>query len=236
MLEQKIESYIRYMRKKYNICGAMVTGSYITGKMGPHSDIDIFFIWNDDTKSMRGREYFLDTEFEYFISPEWKYIDRLNNDCASMRIYSSARILYDEYGKLSKIQLYALEKVNNYESMINNPQRMDLKFFIETIFNDGIDMYDKKDYSNFLFFTYSNLQKLCDIVCKLNNKLPVYSKYGISEIGGIDSSFGILLEKYLITDYLDINKKNLWIELCDYGQEILGNFDITNYESVQIIK
>jgi predicted nucleotidyltransferase len=236
MLEGKIESYIEYMRKKYNICGAMVTGSYITGKMGPHSDIDIFFIWNDDTKSLRGREYFLDTEFEYFISPEWKFIDRLNNDCTSMRIYSSARILYDEYGKLNKIQRNALDKVNNYESTINDSERIDLKFFIETIFNDGIDMYDKNEYNDFLFFINSNLQKLCDIVCKLNNKLPVYNKHGVSEIREIDSTFGLLLEKYLITDYLDINKKNLWIELCNYIQKKLGTFDITNYKKVEIIR
>jgi predicted nucleotidyltransferase len=44
------------MKREFNMIGAMITGSYITGNMKPNSDIDIFFIWNEENKSMRGRE------------------------------------------------------------------------------------------------------------------------------------------------------------------------------------
>ena len=44
-LESVIEDYIEKMKKGYNMIGAMVTGSYVSGNMKPNSDIDIFFIF-----------------------------------------------------------------------------------------------------------------------------------------------------------------------------------------------
>ena len=44
-LESVIEDYIKKMKKGYNMIGAMVTGSYVSGNMKPNSDIDIFFIF-----------------------------------------------------------------------------------------------------------------------------------------------------------------------------------------------
>lgn len=236
MMEDKIKNYIQYMKDKYSICGAMLTGSYVTGKMSEHSDIDIFLIWDDDKKSMRGREFFQGTEFEYFISPEWKYIDRLDKDTTSIAIYSSAKILYDENGKLNKIQKMAIEKLKNYKNNFSDDNKKDLLFFIETILTDGEDMYNKKEYNDFLFFTGSNLQKLCNIICKLENKLPIYNKYGVTEISQIDSKFGGILEKYLVTDYLNSDKKKLWIEMCCYVQKKIGDFDIKDYKSVEMLQ
>jgi predicted nucleotidyltransferase len=45
-LESVIENYVGKMRQDYGMIGTMVTGSYVAGNMGPNSDIDIFFIWN----------------------------------------------------------------------------------------------------------------------------------------------------------------------------------------------
>lgn len=87
-MREIIFKYIEYMKEKHNVSAAMVTGSYVTKEMSPRSDIDLFFIWSEEFKSMRGREYFEGVEFEYFISPEWKYYDRLRTDKTSMRIYS----------------------------------------------------------------------------------------------------------------------------------------------------
>lgn len=58
---------------------AMITGSYITGNMKPNSDIDIFFIWNEENKSIRG---------------EWKYYERLETDLTSQQIYATGKILF----------------------------------------------------------------------------------------------------------------------------------------------
>ncbi|NLB72816.1 MAG: hypothetical protein GX795_02130, partial [Firmicutes bacterium] len=91
-LESVVEDYVKKMRQDYGMIGAMVTGSYVAGNMGPNSDIDIFFIWNQENRSMRGREFYRSVEFEYFVSPEWKYYERLKSDLTSQQIYATGQI------------------------------------------------------------------------------------------------------------------------------------------------
>lgn len=236
MLERKIEKYIDRMRDKYNITGAMITGSYVTGNMGPHSDIDIFFIWNDEERAMRGREYYLDLEFEYFISPEWKYFDRLKNDYIAMRIYSTAKILYDKEKKLEKIKRKAIDVVSNFSWNLTDIQKKDMKFHVETIQFDGLDIYDNKDYNNFLLFTSSNLEQMCKMICKLNNSLPIYMKYGVNEIKKIDLEFGVILNEFIVTDFINPKKRALWNELCIYLHKKIGEYNIKEYQNIQTLK
>ncbi|MBM7614133.1 nucleotidyltransferase domain-containing protein [Alkaliphilus hydrothermalis] len=234
-MRETILKYIEYMKEKHKVIAAMVTGSYVTGNMGQRSDIDIFFIWPEEFKSMRGREYFEGLEFEYFISPEWKYYDRLRTDQTSMRIYSSSMILFDSEKKLEKIQSTAMTKVKEYKSDLNDDRRKDYKFWLETICSDGEDLFDKGDYSGFLFFTGSNLQKMSELICKHNNKLPIYNKYGVEETIRVDEVYGELLSRFLITNYEQHDKKDLWVKMCNYLKVQLGDYDITNYESYQLL-
>lgn len=143
-LKEIIESYVKYMNRKHKIIAAMVAGSYVTGEMGPRSDIDIFFIWTKEYSSMRGREYFEGVEFEYFISPEWKYYDRLRTDKTSMRIYSTSKILIDYENTLDKIQKTAIKRIEEYSIDLSTEKRKDYKFWLETICSDGEDLLDKK--------------------------------------------------------------------------------------------
>lgn len=235
-LKEKILKYIDYMRGKHGIIAAMVTGSFVTGDMGPRSDIDIFFIWTEAYQSMRGREYFEGLEFEYFISPEWKYYDRLRTDKISMRIYSTSMIVVDPQNKLENIKNTAIRKIEEYKSNINTDMKRDYKFWLETICSDGEDLFDKGDYSNFLFFTGYNLNKMNDLLCELNNKLPTYHKYGVKEINEIDKIYGQKLEEFLVVGHCDPKKKQLWYLLCNYLQGELGDHDISNYESYQTLE
>lgn len=232
-MEKIIERYIEYMREKHKITAAMVAGSYVTGEMGLRSDIDMFFIWGNEYKSMRGREYFEGIEFEYFVSPEWKYYDRLRTDGASMKIYSTSKILVDPENKLKKIQKTAIERIKDYSCSLSIDNRKDYKFWLETIRSDGEDLFDKGDFYNFLFFIGANLQKMNALLCKLHNKLPCYEKYGVKEIGEVDDVYCEKLKKFIIYNYDENEKKQLWVELCNHIIEKLGDCDITNYERCQ---
>lgn len=230
-----IGRYINYMEKKHGIMAAMVAGSYVTGEMTDRSDIDVFFIWPEAFKSMRGREYFEGQEFEYFISPEWKYYDRLRTDKTSMRIYASGSIVYDPDKKLERIKSTAIQKIEDYRENINDSSKKDYQFWLETIAADGIDLFEKKRYADFLYFTATNLQMMNDLLCKLKNKLPTYNKYGVAEMMAIDANYGESLQAFLLCQLDDINKPQLWSVLCNYLQNALGRQDITSYESVQAL-
>lgn len=232
-MKEIIERYIKYMIKKHKIIAAMVTGSYVTGQMCPNSDVDIFFVWEKEYDSMRGREYFEDIEFEYFISPEWKYYDRLRTDKTSMRIYSSSLILLDKDNIIEKIQKTAIEQIRNYTCNLSIENRKDYKFWLQTISSDGEDLFDKGDYNNFTFFTGVNLQKMSDLLCMINNVLPTYEKYGVKEIEEVDKNYCEKLIKFITAGYKEDVKKQLWIEMCNYIYIKLGDFDITSYERCQ---
>jgi hypothetical protein len=235
-MEKIIEKYIDYMKDKHNIIGAMITGSYVTKMMKPHSDIDIFFLGSDLEKSIRGREYFMGVEFEYFISPEWKYYDRIKTDLTAIRIYSKGVILLDSEGKFEEISKRATLKIDSYNGVIEEVHRPDYKFYVETIFHDGIDMFDSGEFSDFVFFTSTSLDNLCKIVCKMRNRLPIYIKNGVSEMKTVDIAFGNLVESFIRVDYNSQEKKDLWEQICNYVQNLLGDVDISTFESVQSIK
>ncbi len=230
---EKIGKYIDYLKNKHNVIAGMVYGSYVTNRMGPNSDIDLFFIWLDEFTSLRGREYFEGLEFEYFISPEWKFYDRLRTDTAAIQIYANAKILFDPENKLAKIQKTALDLYNNYMCNLSLDLRKDYAFWLETISKDGEDLYDKGEYTDFLYLTDSSIEKMSNLICMLNNKLPVYKKYGSSEIKKVDQEYGELLDKFILTNYFNRNKKFIWKDMCGYLQKKLGDIDITNYEKYQ---
>lgn len=235
-MEEIIGKYIEYMIEKHKVIGAMITGSYVTNTMKSNSDIDIFFLGSDSEKSIRGREYFMNVEFEYFISPEWKYYDRINSDLTAVRIYSKGKIILDLQGKFEEISKSAELKIEQYNGVIEEKNRPDYKFYVETIYHDGIDMFDSSEFSDFVFFTSSSLDKLCNIVCKMKNKLPIYIKHGVSEMMHIDREFANLIESFLLEDYKSQKKKEHWKQICDYVQNLLGDADISTFESVQMIK
>lgn len=232
-MKEIIERYIKHMIEKHKIIAAMVSGSYVTGEMCSNSDIDIFFIWEKEFESMRGREYFEGVEFEYFISPEWKYYDRLRTDKTSMRIYSSSQILFDHNNIIKKIQETAAKKIRNYSCDLSVKTKKDYKFWLETICSDGKDLFDNGDYYDFIYFTGVNLQKMSDLLCKINNVLPPYEKYGVKELEMIDEEYYKKLKKFLSLGYNQERKKELWVKLCKHIDLMLGELNITNYETHQ---
>lgn len=232
-MEQLVNRYIESIIRERGVNAVMVTGSYSTGTMGPRSDIDLFCIWGIEFESMRGREYFEGIEFELFISPEWKYYDRLRTDPTSLRIYSTAKILLDPKGKLRKIQRVAKEKLEEYTCSLSLERKQDWQFWLETICSDGQDLFEAQDFSNFLYFTAAKLQKMNDLLCQLQGKLPTYEKYGVTEISRIDQGYGDVLMRFLQVDHMLTEKCNLWVELCQILIHKLGNYDLTKYERIQ---
>ncbi|NLE70026.1 MAG: hypothetical protein GX611_07540, partial [Clostridiales bacterium] len=41
-LDKAVQGFLALMQERHDVLGAMLTGSYVTGTMMPHSDIDVF--------------------------------------------------------------------------------------------------------------------------------------------------------------------------------------------------
>ena len=139
-LDKAVQGFLDLMQERYDVLGAMLTGSYVTGTMMPHSDIDVFFIWGDEEQNMRGRTFFDGVEFEYFFSPVWKYRDRLQKDLVAQQIYAKGRIVLDPEGVFGAIQEEARRRVAAYAPVLSPQDRADLSFQIETVMKDGLDL------------------------------------------------------------------------------------------------
>ena len=230
-LELIIKEYIDIMKEEYSVIGAMLSGSYTTGTMGPNSDIDIFFVWDREDKSMRGREFFKDIEFEYFISPEWKYYDRLKNDLTSQQIYSTGQIIFDTNDIFKNIRLKAIDTFNNYSPELTMSQKMDYSFYIETILKDGIDMLGEGQLANFYFLSGIHIPNFCNIIAKMRKKYPVYEKYAIEQLKILDERlYSCIMELYQSKEEKDLYNK--WTNLCEYIINELGDIDIKDYQVI----
>ena len=232
VVKEIVERYISRVKEKYGITGAMVTGSYVSGDMGPNSDIDIFFIWPNNFEAKRGREFFEGVEFEYFLSPEWKYYDRLRTDHIAMKIYATSKILYDPEGRLERIRQAAEQQIEKYVSSVDEKRIPDIVFWLETIRKDGEDLWQQGRHADFLYFTGSQLTAMSDLLSKIHNTFPVYGKYGVRELSLINESYAGSIENFLMSKVDAPAKVAGWISLCEYLARELGDVDITEYSQV----
>ncbi len=236
MNDNDIIEFIDTIKTKYQIKAAMVVGSYLSGTMTKHSDIDIFCVSDNQEQSIRGRIFYKNNEFEYFLSPEWKYYDRMETDLISVRIYSSGKILFDKNDILKNIVTKAKSKRDTYCPDIDKKKRRDFSFYIESIYTDGIDMLDNNNFENFNVFAGIQIEKICSIICQNRKILPIYPKYFFNELENIDKQLAIYIKELIATKYNDKNKKEKWDQICRYALKELGNEDIKTYESCDSIQ
>ena len=230
-LQLIIKDYIEKMKKDHKITGAMLTGSYVTGNMGPNSDVDVFFIWDREDESMRGREFYKDVEFEYFVSPEWKYYDRLKKDLTSQQIYARGRIVLDSNDVFQNIQQKSINILEKFNPQLSMSDRSDYSFYVETIMKDGIDMLGKGQLEGFYFLSGMHIPKFCNIIAKIKKQYPLYEKYAMEQMETLDKGlFLIIVEFYKSKGSHEIHNK--WINLCKYVLNELGNIDIQNYQVI----
>ena len=232
-MEQIVSNYIRRMRDKHEVSAVMVAGSYVTGRMGPNSDIDIFFLWPREYEAMRGRERFEGIEFEYFLSPEWKYYDRMRTDPVSVRLYSRGKALWDPDGRMARIIATAQEKATESPSPLSDDSKRDLAFWLETIRRDGEDLFRVGALDNFAYLTSVSLAQMTRVLCGIRESMPVYGKYGADEVGAVDPEYADLLRDFLRLAPNDPERLNLWVGLCRYLEAGLGSVDVEEYSSIQ---
>ena len=220
------------MKERHGVTSGMVVGSYAKGTMSPNSDVDLYFIGPNPDFCERGREYFDEVEFEYFINPEWKYYQRMLEDKTTLHILSSGNILFDLNGQMDLLKNKALKKIKDYAPQIKEQRKKDYAFYLETIKKDGEDLHHQGRIEDFLYFTGTKINFLSEVICLIRAKLPIYTKYGVSEMKEVDLRFSSILKDYLMENPIGAKKADLWAELCLYVSNALGDVDIKSYKSV----
>jgi hypothetical protein len=229
-----IQEYLEALGRRHGIVAAMVCGSYGAKTMKAHSDVDVFCVSTDPDVAVRGREFFQGVEFEYFLSPEWKYYDRMDADPVSVAIYAGGIILLDRDRVLEKIQRVARGKKEAYRVEWSDEQKCDAAFFLDTIWNDALDLFQEKDYSSFQVMCLSNIERIVNLLCKLHDRLPLHSKHYLRDLPRVDSVFCGHLTDFLQAELPD--KLAPWEKLHRHVLRLLGDPDVSNYRSIESLR
>ncbi|MHC1683633.1 MAG: nucleotidyltransferase domain-containing protein [Clostridiaceae bacterium] len=229
MKEEIIYRFIHHMIKKYKVSSTMLVGSYINGMIEPHSDIDVYMLWNNKDKYMKGREIFEGKIFEYYIAPESKYLKDIEESKVAARIYSSSVIFYDPKSKFQNIRELSIKRLEKNEIENNHYKMVEYKIFIEEIKDDGERLHSFGYFEDFLYFTTTNIEKIVELVVDIKVGVPIFNRYGISELKNLDFKLGSLIDRFLKTGYSRKEKRELWKEICEYVSDLIGEYNTKEY-------
>lgn len=229
MKEEIIYRFIYHMIKKYNVSSTMLVGSYISGISGPHSDIDVFMLWSNEDKILKGREVFENSVFEYYIASEKSYLNEIQKSKVAARIYSSGLIFYDPENKFKVIKDLSLKRLKENDIFHNEYKRIEYKIFMEEVKEDGERLHSFGYFEDFLYFTASNIENIVKIVTNIRGGVPIFNRYGISELKNLDFKLGSLIERFLKTGFSRKEKRELWSEICEYTSDLIGEYNTKEY-------
>ncbi len=160
--DKALSKALEYFRKKKNILGILVSGSYVTGNLSKNSDIDLFIVMKDVNWREKGIKLFNGVEVEYFLQPYsqiLKYFERETDSTkrTTISIFSSGKILYDSQNKVKELVNIA-KKLSKKRLPPLPKAKLDLvKYFVEDNLKDLEDAVEKEDVAlanliiNFLF-------------------------------------------------------------------------------------
>jgi hypothetical protein len=108
--ERAVERFLISWKKKKVVTGALIAGSYVTGKPNPRSDLDLYIVTKAGTKwRERGNKRVDGFLVEYFVNPPEQirkyFADNFANHSAmSLTPYTTGRILFDDDGMLAQLR------------------------------------------------------------------------------------------------------------------------------------
>ena len=198
--EKALDKFMEKWKNHKDVSGAIVCGSYITGRPTKHSDIDLHIILDDKCDwRMKGNEYVDGILIEYFINPpkqHKKYFeeDYSNNRKIEAHMFSSGKILFDKKGEVEKLVKYGKKYLNKRFQKTKGAMIEIQKYTLwdncdnleEVFMRNEFDIYycyynylDEifRTYSNFLGFENLSFNKVRRLLIEKKDK----EKYGVAE-------------------------------------------------------
>src|SRR5688500_2659177 len=116
--EAAFEKFLARWRRRKEVTGALVCGSFVTGFATAHSDVDVHILLRPSTKwRERGNEIVDGVLMEYFANPPGrvrKYFaeDHGNNSHMCATQFATGRVVFDDTGVVAKLQREAKRWIN----------------------------------------------------------------------------------------------------------------------------
>jgi len=207
--QAKLNKFISDFEHMNDTIGILVCGSYVTGGITKHSDLDVHIILsNAVTYRERGNKIIDGLLIEYFANPPHQILQYFNEDFADKTLmsqvqFATGEILIDKTGDVAKLK----ERAN---SMIAEFYKQDVpgvlhelsKYFLWDALDDLQDAYETNR-ADFDLMYFTSLDKLLITYMRVINR-PYVSKVILGNI--VDAT---LRNKYLLRELPDQNIANL---------------------------
>jgi len=244
--EKALYIFLEDWKKQDCVIGAMVCGSYVTGKPSPHSDIDVHIILSDDVDwRERGNVIVEGYLIEYFANPPKQIVEYFEEDYYDLRPHSmvqflTGKIIFDDYGEIKRLKEVARTWFNKKHSELSNISIELMKYHLWDILDNLLDCYEQNR-EDFEFAYYNSLRVLFE----------EYSRYLRIEVVPFNQVFAYITdphykEKYLSNDFPDRffserflqaisekekdKKMKLLKELIYYVLDKMGGFNIDGWK------
>jgi hypothetical protein len=128
--EAAVHKFLIPWRRGKEVIGALVAGSYVTGKPNPRSDLDLYIVTRAGTKwRERGNKRVNGYLIEYFVNPPEQirkyFMDNFASHSAmSLTPYTTGRILFDDQGVLAQLRCEAQRWLRKPHRRLKRAERL----------------------------------------------------------------------------------------------------------------
>ena len=107
--EAAVDEFLVPWRKRRQVVGALITGSYVTGSPSAHSDLDLNIVLAEGTAwQERGNRIVQGYLVEYFVNPpeqtrKYFHSDRESHRLITATMYATGEIVFDLDGSVARL-------------------------------------------------------------------------------------------------------------------------------------
>lgn len=244
--EKALNIFLKTWKEQEDVIGAIVCGSYVTGKPSPHSDIDVHIILSDDVDwRERGNVIVDDYLIEYFVNPPKQIIKYFEEDYNDLRPHSmvqflTGKIIFDNYGEIKRLKDEARIWFNKKYNELGSTSIEFIKYHLWDTLDNLLDCHEQNRedfefvYHNSLRVLFEEYSRYLQVeITPFNQVLayisdPHYKEKYLSK-GFPDRFFS---EKFLhsISEKEKDKKMKLFSELIDYVLNKMGGFNIDGWK------
>lgn len=224
-----LEEFLVDWKKRNDVVGALVCGSYITGNPSKRSDIDVHIILADDA-DWRERGNLITNGFliEYFVNPPKQILKYFQEDFQNLRTMSMVQFitgitLFDKTGVINELKVEAQKWMKKEYNELNEAILEMKKYSIWDSLDNLKDCFEQKRV-DFHFVYYNSLANLFSEYCNFL-RLETIPYYQICSYLS-DSTY---IKKYLKNIFPDTKFNNTFIRAI---QEVDGQKMMEVYEEL----
>lgn len=244
--EKALNGFLENWKIRDEVIGAIVCGSYITGKPSPHSDIDVHIILSDEVNWRERGNVIVDGYLiEYFANPSKQIKKYFEEDYISLRPHSmvqflTGKIIFDNYDEIKILKNEARIWFDKKYKELNDISVELIKYHLWDTLDNLKDCYEQNRL-DFEFVYYNSLKILFEEYSRYL-RIEIIPFYQISRYIS-DSHFNkkyltdSFPDEYFMNKFLDSLNDNekekkikLFDELTNHVINKMGGFDIDGWK------